>query len=84
MGSDLILFTITFDPTHDTPEVMEKYGKAWNADVEGRTNREIAELLHVSVNTVLSHRGRIMKTLRVNKTAESVTLAVRMGLASVI
>jgi protein SCO1 len=32
MGSDLILLTITFDPAHDTPEVMAKYGKTWNAD----------------------------------------------------
>jgi protein SCO1/2 len=34
MGSDLILFTITFDPAHDSPEVMEKYGKTWNANPE--------------------------------------------------
>lgn len=32
MGSDLILLTVTFDPVHDTPEVMAKYGKTWNAD----------------------------------------------------
>jgi protein SCO1/2 len=32
MGKDLILLTITFDPVHDTPEVMNKYGKTWNAD----------------------------------------------------
>jgi protein SCO1 len=32
MGHDLILLTITFDPVHDTPEVMAKYGKTWNAD----------------------------------------------------
>jgi len=35
MGRDLILLTITFDPAHDTPEVMEKYGKIWNADSKG-------------------------------------------------
>jgi len=35
MGRDLILLTITFDPVHDTPEVMEKYGKVWNADPQG-------------------------------------------------
>jgi DNA-binding NarL/FixJ family response regulator len=52
--------------------------------VEGKTNREIADLLHLSVNTVLSHRGRIMKTLRIHKTAELVTFAVRTGLASII
>lgn len=32
MGKDLILLTITFDPVHDTPEVLNKYGKTWNAD----------------------------------------------------
>jgi protein SCO1 len=35
MGRDLILLTITFDPAHDTPEVMEKYGRVWNADAQG-------------------------------------------------
>lgn len=35
MGRDLILLTITFDPVHDTPEVLAKYGKTWNADPEG-------------------------------------------------
>jgi len=32
LGRDLVLVTITFDPAHDTPEVMAKYGKTWNAD----------------------------------------------------
>jgi len=32
MGRDLILLTITFDPAHDTPEVMAKYGETWSAD----------------------------------------------------
>jgi protein SCO1/2 len=35
MGRDLVLLTITFDPVHDTPEVMEKYGRIWNADPKG-------------------------------------------------
>jgi protein SCO1 len=35
MGLDLILLTITFDPVHDTPEVMEKYGKIWRANPKG-------------------------------------------------
>jgi protein SCO1 len=32
MGRDLILLTITFDPIHDTPEVLAQYAKTWNAD----------------------------------------------------
>jgi len=35
MGRDLILLTITFDPAHDTPEVLKKYGAIWNADAKG-------------------------------------------------
>jgi protein SCO1 len=32
MGRNLEFMTITFDPLHDSPEVMAKYGKTWNAD----------------------------------------------------
>jgi len=35
MGRELVLLTITFDPAHDTPDVMAKYGKIWNADPKG-------------------------------------------------
>jgi len=34
MGRDLILLTISFDPAHDTPEIMAQYGKTWNADAQ--------------------------------------------------
>jgi protein SCO1/2 len=32
MGKDLILLSITFDPTHDTPEVLARYAQTWKAD----------------------------------------------------
>jgi len=32
MGSDLVLLSITFDPVHDTPEVLATYASAWKAD----------------------------------------------------
>jgi protein SCO1 len=32
LGRELIFVTITFDPAHDTPEVMANYGKTWKAD----------------------------------------------------
>jgi protein SCO1/2 len=32
MGRDLILLSISFDPTHDTPEVLAKYASSWKAD----------------------------------------------------
>jgi protein SCO1/2 len=32
LGSDLVLLSITFDPVHDTPEVLAKYASIWKAD----------------------------------------------------
>lgn len=32
LGRDLVLLTVTFDPTHDTPEVLAKYASSWSAD----------------------------------------------------
>lgn len=46
----------------------------------GRTNKEIAALLGVSVNTVAVHRTNLMATLNVHKAAELVLIAVKKGL----
>ena len=35
MGQDLVLLSISFDPVHDTPEVLAHYGSIWNADPKG-------------------------------------------------
>jgi protein SCO1/2 len=32
LGKDLVLLTVTFDPAHDTPEVLAKYSEQWNAN----------------------------------------------------
>jgi protein SCO1 len=32
LGDDLILLTVTFDPVHDTPEVLSEYAQTWKAD----------------------------------------------------
>jgi protein SCO1/2 len=32
LGRDLVLLTISFDPVHDTPEVMAKYASQWDAN----------------------------------------------------
>ena len=31
LGRDLVLLTLTFDPAHDTPEVLAGYASQWNA-----------------------------------------------------
>lgn len=46
----------------------------------GKSNKEIASLLNLSVNTVAVHRANLMSTLGVHKAAELVLYAVRKGL----
>jgi len=47
---------------------------------EGKTNKEIATILNLSVYTVDAHRGRIMEKLNLHSTGELVRFAVRKGL----
>ena len=47
---------------------------------EGNSNKEIAALLTLSVNTVAVHRANLMDALGVHRTAELVLYAVRKGL----
>ena len=47
---------------------------------EGKTNKEIATVLKLSVYTVDAHRGRIMEKLNLHSTSELVRFAMRNGL----
>ena len=51
--------------------------------VDGKSNKEIADQLELSVNTVAVHRANIMDTLRIHKTAELVVYAIRNGLVNI-
>jgi len=46
---------------------------------EGRRNREIAALLHISVKTVETHRAHLLEKLGVHSTAELTQYAIRKG-----
>jgi DNA-binding NarL/FixJ family response regulator len=47
---------------------------------EGKTNKEIANALNLSVYTVEAHRGRIMEKLNLHNTGDIVRFAIRNGL----
>lgn len=51
---------------------------------EGRTTREIAAALHLSVRTVEGHRSDLMKQLGCGSLAELVKYAIRHGLTDVM
>lgn len=50
--------------------------------VGGRSNKEIAAILDLSVNTVSVHRANIMEVLGIHNTAELVVYAIRHGLVA--
>jgi DNA-binding NarL/FixJ family response regulator len=47
---------------------------------EGRSNKEVAALLELSLSTVETHRGNLMQKLNLHNTAEIVLYAVRKGI----
>jgi DNA-binding NarL/FixJ family response regulator len=51
--------------------------------VDGKSNKEIADQLDLSVNTVSVHRANIMDALGIHKTAELVVYAIRNGLVNI-
>jgi len=51
--------------------------------VEGKSNKEIADQLGLSANTIAVHRANIMDALGIHKTAELVVYAIRNGLVNI-
>jgi two-component system, NarL family, response regulator NreC len=49
---------------------------------EGRTNKEVATSLNISVYTAETHRGNILQKLNLHSSAELVLYAVRKGIIS--
>ena len=50
---------------------------------DGKPNREIGKMLHISTRTVDTHRSNILKKLKVRTNAELVKLAITHGLISI-
>jgi DNA-binding NarL/FixJ family response regulator len=52
--------------------------------VEGNLNREIAQMLKISIRTVENHRAKIMKKLQLNNTADLVRFAIQNGIIELL
>jgi DNA-binding CsgD family transcriptional regulator len=46
---------------------------------EGKSSKEIAGLLFISIRTVQHHRANIMRKLKIKKTADLVKYAIQKG-----
>ncbi|MCS6897340.1 MAG: response regulator transcription factor [Nitrospira sp.] len=71
-------FLVKRSPSDLTPrqrEVLQLVG-------EGKTTKEIATLLNISVKTVEFHKARLMEELDLHTTAELMRYAITQGLAS--
>jgi DNA-binding NarL/FixJ family response regulator len=72
---------------HEGDEVEDRYDlltgrerEVYRMLAEGKSNKEIACLLSLSLHTVETHRNRIMEKLRLHSAAELVLSAVERGL----
>jgi DNA-binding NarL/FixJ family response regulator len=77
------------EPTQTGAAARDSYDKLTQRErqvllliAQGKSNKEIAQILGLSVNTVSVHRGNLMSTLDIHKTAELVLYAVRKGLVT--
>jgi DNA-binding NarL/FixJ family response regulator len=62
--------------------LSEREREVFQLVAEGLSNKEVAEVLHISPATVETHRAHLMDKLSIHRTAELVLCAVRRGVIS--
>jgi DNA-binding NarL/FixJ family response regulator len=67
----------------DRPVLTARELEVLQLIIQGKSNKEIAGVLGLSVNTVAVHRANLMQTLKTHNTAELVVYAIRNGLVSI-
>ena len=72
--------------THDTDDELKRLTnrekQVLQLIAQGKSNKEIAALLDLSVNTVSVHRANLMEKMNIHRTAELVLFAIRKGLVT--
>lgn len=69
-------------PTNTIPVLTTREREVLQLVVEGRTSKEIAATIHVSVKTVENYRSQIMEKLNLRSVAELTKYAIREGITS--
>jgi DNA-binding NarL/FixJ family response regulator len=71
--------SLATEPVEDA--LTEREREVLKLVVEGRTSREIAEVLSLSKKTIMCHRANIYQKLGTHNRAELIKYAIRQGLA---
>lgn len=77
-----VLFQIARAAHDARPELTARQREVLQLIAEGRSSKEIAELLELSPRTIEFHKYSIMKALGLRSTAELVCHAIKRGIAS--
>lgn len=75
--SELILEDIVTDAKPKKQIISDREKEIVQLVAKGLTTKEIADQLFVSIRTVETHRGKIMKKLKVSNSAEMISTALR-------
>ena len=70
------------DHASDFDKLTQREREVLQYIVQGKSNREIAGILRLSVNTVSVHRANLMQALGIHRTADLVVYALRRGLVA--
>ena len=70
------------DSDEEREELTPRERQILQLIAQGKSNKDIAALLGLSVNTVSVHRNNLMHKMRMHRTAELVLYAIRKGLIS--
>ncbi|HYT83234.1 MAG TPA: response regulator transcription factor [Gemmatimonadales bacterium] len=78
--SQAVIDAVKGAPPDGAPRLSRRERQVVQLVAEGKSTKQIAELLTISVKTAEFHRGRIMKKLNIHDTAGLVRYAIREGL----
>lgn len=70
------------DPENDFDKLTQRERQVLQFIVQGKSNREIASILGLSVNTISVHRANLMQALGIHRTADLVVYAIQKGLVT--
>jgi DNA-binding NarL/FixJ family response regulator len=81
-GEDVIarLWNRSGEVNEESEDLTDRQREILQLIVEGRSSKEMADLLHVSIKTIEFHRARIMNRLGVRTVAELTKVALQQGL----